>query len=78
MEDIAGGERIRRYVVEALVPGSRWQALCDGISIGHKRIQAFGPVEVARLRLRVTESVAVPQIRRLAVHACGPPPPFRS
>lgn len=68
MEDIRQGERIRKYVVEGLVGGDAWQPLCEGISIGHKRIQQFEPVEVGKLRLRVTESIAEPIIRRLAAY----------
>jgi alpha-L-fucosidase len=66
MEDIAHGERVREYLVEGLVGGA-WQKLCDGISIGHKRIQQFAPIEVAAVRLRVTKSVAEPYLRRFAV-----------
>ena len=68
MEQIALGERIRRYEVEGLLAGNRWQTLCAGQSIGHKRIQRFDAVEVAAVRLKATESAATPQIRRLAVY----------
>jgi alpha-L-fucosidase len=71
MEDIAHGERVRAYEVEGLVPGGTWQKLCDGISIGHKRIQPFTSVKVAQVRFRATKSVAVPHIRRLAVFNTG-------
>jgi len=67
MEDITYGERVRQYVVEALVAGDKWQKICDGISIGHKRIQQFEHREAAKIRLRITESVAVPIIRELTV-----------
>ena len=70
MEDIAAGERTREYVVEGLAPGNTWQPLCDGTSIGHKRIQHFAPVEVASIRLRATQSVAEPRIRTLAAYSC--------
>lgn len=63
MEDIPEGERVREYVIEGLAGRNEWRRLCDGISIGHKRIQRFDPVEVAKLRLRVTKSVAEPMIR---------------
>jgi len=69
MEDIRQGERVREYAVEGLVPGNRWQPLCEGISIGHKRIQAFDSVEVARLRLRITRSVAEPMTRDFAAYS---------
>ena len=71
MEDIARGERVRQCVVEGLVPGSKWQKLCDGVSIGHKRIQQFKSVEVAKVRLECTKSVATPKIRELALYFCG-------
>jgi len=67
MEQIARGERVREYEVEGLLAGNQWQTLCKGQSIGHKRIQQFDAVEVAAVRLKVTESVATPQIRQLAV-----------
>ena len=67
MEDIAHGERIRAYEIEGLLPGNTWKRLCDGISVGHKRIQTFEGVEVTKVRVRVTQSVATPMIRRLAV-----------
>jgi len=69
MEDIAQGQRVRKYVVEGLVSRNKWQTICEGVSIGHKRIQQFAPVEVAKVRLRVTESVAEPIIRRLAAYS---------
>jgi alpha-L-fucosidase len=71
MEDIAHGERVRAYEIEGLTPGNTWQKLCDGISIGHKRIQRFDPQEVSKLRFRATQSVATPKIRRLAVFSVG-------
>ncbi len=71
MEDIKHGERIRKYVVEAFIGGDKWQQLCDGHSVGHKRIQQFKSTEVAKIRLRCTESVATPRIRELAVYNAG-------
>ena len=55
------------HEVEGLVPGNKWQKLCEGVSIGHKRIQYFPATEVAKVRLRLLKSVATPRIRRLAV-----------
>ena len=68
MEQIARGERIREYEVEALLPGNNWQTLCKGQSVGHKRIQQFDAVEAGAVRLKVTQSVATPHIRQLAVY----------
>jgi len=68
MEDIAHGERVRKYVVEGLIAGGEWKQLCAGVSIGHKRIQKFDRIEVAKVRFHATESVAEPRIRRMAVY----------
>ena len=67
MEDIAHGERVREYVIEGLVSGT-WRKLCEGLSIGHKRIEKLAPIEVSGIRLRCTKSAAAPRIRKLAVY----------
>ena len=60
-EDIAQGERIRKYVIEAKVNG-KWQKLCEGESVGHKRIAKFAPVATRELRLTIPQTIAMPQI----------------
>lgn len=64
---VAQGERIRQYTLEGLVPGGEWQPLCEGQSVGHKRIQPFDAVEVAAVRLNIAQAAAEPILRRLAV-----------
>lgn len=69
-EQIAQGERVREYTVEGLTGGQdNWRELAKGQSIGHKWIHRFAPVEVAKIRLRVTSSTAEPRIRRMACFA---------
>ncbi len=65
MEDVAQGQRVRKYELEGLVGGGKWQKIGEGVSIGHKRIQKIPTVEVAKVRFRATASVATPKIRRL-------------
>ena len=60
-ENIQNGERIRQYKVEAKVNG-KWQTVCSGESVGHKRIEKFDPVEATALRLTVLQSTALPDI----------------
>lgn len=67
MEDITHGELIRAYSIEGLVKPDRWEKLCEGQCVGHKRIQNVSPVEVAAIRLRSTQALAEPRIRRLTV-----------
>jgi alpha-L-fucosidase len=66
-EDITKGERIRAYYVEALVDGN-WEKICDGISVGHKRIQVFDKVKVSSIRLNIIQSVEVPVIKNFAAY----------
>ena len=71
MEDIAYGEHVRKYTIEALTKESGWRKVCDGESIGHKRIQMIAreeTMEATKIRLRATQSVATPVIRELAVY----------
>lgn len=65
-EDIAKGERIRKYTVLAFV-GGKWKVICDGQSVGHKRIQQFNPVECSRVRLLINEAVAEPLVKSFSV-----------
>lgn len=67
MEDIAEGERVREYVVEAQV-GDQWKEIAKGQSIGHKRIEKFDPVETSVIRFRGLKSDSTPLIRKLAVY----------
>ena len=71
MEDIALGERVRGYIVEALVENGQWRKICDGESIGHKCIQLLADkvvVEAKKVRFRATQTVATPILRRLAIY----------
>ncbi len=74
MEDISQGQRIRTYQVDGLVNGA-WQKLCEGQSVGHKRIQQFDRTKVSAIRLTVTGASAPPIIRKLAVYNIDTLPP---
>ncbi|MBI3843954.1 MAG: alpha-L-fucosidase [Planctomycetes bacterium] len=68
MEDVAKGERVRRYAIEAIVDGKPgWTTLATGTSIGHEKIDRIDPVRVLAVRVRVLDVAARPAIRRLAV-----------
>jgi alpha-L-fucosidase len=70
MEQLADGERVREYVIEGW-RGDKWQTLCEGTAIGHKKIDRFTPTEVSKLRFRCLESAAPPRIRKLAAYSVG-------
>ena len=69
MEDIANGERVRAYEVQAGEPGGRWRTICKGLSIGHKRIHRFTPRRAVKIRVTCTDSIGTPALRKLAVYA---------
>lgn len=66
MEDISFGERVREYTLEAHSDGE-WIEIVRGSAIGHKKIDQFSPITANKVRLKVTEAVDNPIIRRLAV-----------
>lgn len=70
MEDLAQGERVRAYVLRALVDGW-WQTVAEGTCVGHKKIDRFEPVTAEKLRVRVTAAAATPHLRRLAAYDIG-------
>ena len=68
MEDIAFGERVRKYAVEAEV-GGEWKEIARGSAIGHEKIDRVAPIEVTGVRWRSLEAAQTPKIRKLAVYA---------
>ncbi|MFT3946772.1 MAG: alpha-L-fucosidase [Agriterribacter sp.] len=64
-EDITGGEHIRKYTIEQWKNGG-WQEVANGISVGHKRIHELKDVATKKLRLTVTESSAIPLIKKFS------------
>ncbi|WPJ97344.1 alpha-L-fucosidase [Coraliomargarita algicola] len=60
-EDIAQGECVRRFEVEALMSGI-WTKIWAGTVIGHHRIERFEPIHATELRLNILDRVASPQI----------------
>jgi len=71
MEDMRDGQKISKYVVEALVNG-KWQTLLEGQTVGHKRIDRFAPVTATEVRFTCTESVSQPiALRSIAIYSVG-------
>jgi alpha-L-fucosidase len=55
-ENIAKGQRIRKFVLEGLV-GDNWEKIREGTSVGQKRIESFDNITVSGLRMTVAESL---------------------
>ncbi len=73
-EEIAKGERVREYRIEGRVDGA-WKTLGEGTSIGHKRIEAVGPIAIDAVRIVTLKSVGTPVFRNVAVFRTGVAPP---
>lgn len=66
-EDVTFGERIRDYKFEEKVNG-KWQTICNGSSVGHKRIESFEPVETDAVRLVVNKCLDTPVVINFSVY----------
>ena len=74
-EDIALGQRVKKFTLEAYVNGE-WQSLKDELAehgdglttIGHRRIICFPAVTATKLRFTITDSKAQPVIKKLGVY----------
>ncbi len=66
-EDIAVGERIRKFVLEAKTKNG-WQFIFEGTVIGHKFIHKFDILEVNAVRLKISESMGEPQIKNFKIY----------
>ena len=66
-ENIKKGERIRQYKIEAKING-KWKTICQGESVGHKRIEKLNSIETDMVRLTVLESIEQPDIINFSVY----------
>ena len=74
-EDIALGQRVRKFTLEALVDG-QWISLKDALvdngdgltTIGHRHIICFPTVKATQLRFTIVDSKAEPIIKRIGLY----------
>ncbi|MEG1580656.1 MAG: alpha-L-fucosidase [Bacteroidaceae bacterium] len=57
-EDIARGQRIEAFTVEALVKG-QWIALSKGTTVGYKRLLRITAIQAEAIRIKITNSRGV-------------------
>jgi alpha-L-fucosidase len=70
-EDLEGGQRVLSYRVEGYADG-KWIKLCEGQSVGNKKIDAFSPLEVEKIRVTFLKYKALPQVRNFAAYQVMP------
>ena len=74
-EDIAKGQRVRKFSLEAMVDG-KWQTLKDELvgdgdgltTIGHRRIICFPTVKATKLRFTINSYKQEPIIKKIGVY----------
>lgn len=70
-EDIARGQRVEEFTVEARVGGT-WQQLGSGTTVGYKRMLRFPAVEADALRLTIGQSRLEANIANVAAYYAEP------
>jgi alpha-L-fucosidase len=66
-EEYSLGHRIRSYEVEGC-KNNQWFRLTQGTAVGRRKLLFFPATTVERVRVRITQSVGIPFIRRLQAH----------
>ncbi|MDL2281843.1 alpha-L-fucosidase [Parabacteroides sp. OttesenSCG-928-G06] len=67
-EDIAKGQRVKKYVIEGSTDGSEWKTIYQGTSIGNKKIDHFPTVNVRKIRVRFIDCKATPVIKNFSAY----------
>ncbi|MFL9483852.1 alpha-L-fucosidase [Chitinophagaceae bacterium LWZ2-11] len=66
-ENIAIGQRVEKFVLEALV-NNEWTKVTEGTTIGYKRLLRFNAVTAQKVRLRITASRLNPTIAEMGIY----------
>ncbi len=66
-EDISKGQRVEKFVIEALSE-SRWDTIAAGTTIGYKRLLRFPEVRADEIRLTIVSARATPHISTFALY----------
>ena len=74
-EDIARGQRVKKFALEAEVDG-KWMPLRDMLvddgdgltTIGHRRIVCFPTMKATKIRFTITDSKCAPIIKKIGVY----------
>ena len=61
------GQRIERFVVDALVNGE-WREIGSGTTVGYRKILRFDPVTADAVRIRILDSRVCPVLSFVGVY----------
>jgi alpha-L-fucosidase len=66
-EDISKGQRVEKFIIEALA-NKQWDTIATGTTIGYKRMIRFPEVRADEIRLTIVSSRATPFISTFALY----------
>ena len=66
-EDISGGDRVRKFIIEGHRANDKWLTLASGTQVGSRQIIPIPATALTGLRLTIQDSVAPVTIRELSV-----------
>ncbi|MBS4198212.1 alpha-L-fucosidase [Bacillus sp. FJAT-49732] len=69
-EDIAFGERVRKFEVSVFIDGE-WKIVYEGSAIGHRYIKQIPSNKSTKLKLVVSESVEIPLIKEFSCYCAN-------
>ena len=69
-EDISRGQRVESFTIEGLKDGV-WTTLCEGTTVGHKRLLRIPDTEVSALRVHILSSRSTAHISRVGAFREG-------
>lgn len=66
-ENITEGQRIESFALECWMD-DEWQTVCEGTTVGYKRILRFDPVNTKKARLVIKQTRDIPQIAEMGFY----------
>ena len=67
-ENIENGQRIEQFHLEAFI-ADQWQMVCEGTTLGYKRLLRFDTVRTDRIRLVISQSRLNPELAEVGVYS---------
>ena len=76
MEDIAKGQRVESFVLEAYSDGE-WRFIAEGTTIGYKRLLRFPEIQSERIRITITSTRDIARISEVGLYYAPEVEPFK-
>lgn len=67
-ENIENGQRIEQFYLEAWIK-DQWQKICEGTTVGYKRLLRFDTVQTDRIRLVIARARLNPELPEVGIYS---------